>query len=63
MVKMAHMPCRPGSRHTVDRPLAPQGRWGDKQDSEGGDGEGGLDSEKQGKQVHGRMDDICYATF
>lgn len=49
----------PGS---LNRRLAPQGWWGNEQDSEeeegGGGGGRGLE-----KQVHCRMDDICYTMF
>lgn len=42
-----------GTTGTVGRRT---GQWG-------GEGGAGLGLEKQGKQVHGRMDDICYTMF
>lgn len=39
---------------SLNRRLAPQGRRGDKQDSEEEEGGGGLGLEKRGKQVHGK---------
>ncbi|KAK9541314.1 hypothetical protein VZT92_001368 [Zoarces viviparus] len=43
---------------SVNRRLAPRGRWSDGQDSDGVGGRIGLTEAK-----HGRMDDICYTMF
>lgn len=41
---------RPGSCQTLNRQMAPQGWWGDRQESE---------VWAEGKRVHSRMEDIC----
>lgn len=63
--KTAHMPCRPGSRQASRTGVWHHRDGSGRHTGQRGAGEGrgrfggGLKGSK-GKQVHGRMDDICY---